>query len=151
MTHSSRLARVLGLGVALPLMALPACQCNDRNAAPPVPASADPEGKDLVVGAIVLATAKEGGVRIYKIKEVNYFPPPVGDELVMIAFAELGNDFEHAAKLWKQRKLSVVVANVRVQQHMFHRNRDYRVIATEPVTEQDKQLKIGDALPPIKP
>ncbi|MBW2454292.1 MAG: hypothetical protein JRI68_07270 [Deltaproteobacteria bacterium] len=148
MINSSSLARVLWVGVVLSLVALPACQCSDRTAGPPIPASSDPEGRDLVEGAIVLATAKQGGVRIYKIKGVNYFPPPMGDELVMIAFTELGNDFEHAAKLWRQRKLTVVLPNVRVQQHMFNRNRDYRIIGTEPVTDQEKKLQIGDALPP---
>ncbi len=148
MINSTSLTKVLWVGVMVLQVALPACQCNDRRTGPPVPASSDPEGKDLVEGAVVLATAKEGGVRIYKIKAVNYFPPPVGDELVMIAFTELGNDFEHAAALWRQRKLTVVLPNVRVQQHMFNRNRDYRVIGTEPVTEQERKLAIGDALPP---
>ncbi len=136
------------LGLLLAMAALPACQCDDVATGPSVPASSDPEGKDLVEGAIVLATTKEGGVRIYKIKQVNYFPPPVGDELVMIAFTEQGNDFEHAAKLWRQRKLTIVLPSVRVQRHMFNRNRDYRIIDKEPVTEQEKKLERGDALPP---
>ncbi len=113
-----------------------------------MPASSDPEGKDLVEGAIVVATEKEGGVRIYKIKQVNYFPPPVGDELIMIAFTEQGNDFEHAAALWRQRKLTVVLPNVGVQRHAFNRNRDYRVIDKEPVTEQEKKLVKGESFPP---
>jgi hypothetical protein len=136
------------MALLLPVAALPACHCDDVAPAPMVPASSDPEGKDLVEGAIVVATEKEGGVRIYKIKQVNYFPPPVGDELIMIAFTEQGNDFVHAAKLWRQRKLTVVLPNVRVQRHMFKRNRDYRVIDKEPVTEQEKKLVKGDALPP---
>jgi len=135
--------------VGLGLMAtMGGCTCRADASGPPVPASADPAGKDLVEGAIVVATEKQGGVRIYKIKQVNYFPAPMTDELVMIAFAETGNDFAHAAKLWQQRKLTVVLPSVRVSRAQFAANRSYRVIAREPVTAADKALKRGDALGP---
>jgi hypothetical protein len=114
---------------------------------PPVPASADPEGKDLVVGAVVAAFEKDGGVRLYKVKEINYFPPPLSDELVMLAFNEKGGDFPHAAKLFEQRNLTVAVPNVRVYRHLF-RERDYRVLAVEPVSDADRALKAKEKLPP---
>ena len=129
-------------------MMLTACRSKE-DSGPPIPASADPEGKDLVVGAVVIATEDTGGVRIYKIKEVSYFPPPVGDELVMLAFQEKGADFPQAAKLWSKRELTVALPSVRVARHQFAKNRDYRVIATEPVSKDELALKRDDKLPPI--
>lgn len=119
------------------------CRTDGKGSGPPIPASSDPEGKDLVEGAIVAAHEKSGGVRLYKVKEVKYFPPPMSDELVLIAFNEKGNDFKHAADLWRRRRLTVAVANARVQRHMFI-TRDYRVLTQEPVTEIDKTLKEAD-------
>jgi hypothetical protein len=119
---------------------LTACRSDGKGTGPPVPASSDPEGKDLKEGAIVVAletTSK--GYRIYKVKEVKFFPPPMSDELVMIAFSETGNDFKHASDLWRQRDLTVAVASVRVQRHLFIK-RDYRVLEYEPVTDVDKKL-----------
>ena len=112
---------------------------------PPVPASSDHEGKDLVAGAIVAAVEKGGavqneGVRLYKVVDAVYFPPPMSDELVMIAFKETGLDFRAAATLWARGKLTVGLPQVRVQRHIF-RTRDYRVLANEPVTEADKSAK----------
>jgi hypothetical protein len=40
------------------------CQSDGKGSGPAVPASSHPQGKDLVEGAIVLATEKSGGVRI---------------------------------------------------------------------------------------
>jgi hypothetical protein len=125
------------------LACLPACRSDGSGTGPPVPASSDPEGKDLVEGAIVAAFEKDGGVRLYKVKKVNFFPPPMTDELVMVAFNEKANDFQHASDLWRRRKFTVAVADVRVQRHMF-RTRDYRVLANEPVTASDQKLKADD-------
>lgn len=130
---------VTSCALILCALALNGCRSDGKGTGPPVPASSDPEGKDLVVGAIVAAHEKTGGVRLYKVKEVKYFPPPMTDELVMIGFNEKGNDFKHASDLWRRRKFTVAVANVRVQRHMFIQ-RDYRVLANEPVTEADKKL-----------
>jgi hypothetical protein len=88
-------------------------------------------------------------VRLYKIKEVSYFPPPVGDELVMIAFQEKGTDFAAAAKLWHKRQLTVALPSVRVARHMFVKGRNYRVIATEEVSKDELALKRDDKLPPL--
>jgi hypothetical protein len=118
------------------LLVVPGCFTDGMDAGPPVPASSDPTGKDLVVGAVVAAVEKGGGVRLYKVTEVIYFPPPMTDELVMIAYNEKGNDFRHAAALWRKGGLTVALNKVRVQRHMF-RTRDYRVLTSEPVTAAD--------------
>ena len=142
---------MLAVGLALTTMAAAGCRSDGKGTGPPVPASSDPEGQDLVAGAIVAAVenpqGKPDGVRLYKIKQVNYFPPPVGDELVMIAYREKGNDFQHASDLWRKRDLTVALPNVRVQRHMFIK-RDYRVLTQEPVTDADKALKSDDKIPP---
>jgi hypothetical protein len=134
--------------LVLAYLALAGCRSDGKDAGPPIPASSDPEGKDIAVGSIIVGTEPSGGIRIYKVKEVKYFPPPMGDELVMIAFNEKGNDFKHAADLWRQRNLTVAVANVRVQRQMFIKDRDYRVIAQEPVTDTDNALQADQKLPP---
>jgi hypothetical protein len=134
--------------LVLAYLALAGCRSDGKDAGPPIPASSDPEGKDIAVGSIIVGTEPSGGIRIYKVKEVKYFPPPMGDELVMIAFNEKGNDFKHAADLWRQRNLTVAVANVRVQRQMFIKDRDYRVIAQEPVTDADNALQADQKLPP---
>jgi hypothetical protein len=86
--------------LVLAYLALAGCRSDGKDAGPPIPASSDPEGKDIAVGSIIVGTEPSGGIRIYKVKEVKYFPPPMGDELVMIAFNEKGNDFKHAADFW---------------------------------------------------
>lgn len=106
-------------------------------------ASADPAGKELVPGTVVAAVEKGGGIRLYKVVEVNWFPDPMGEELVLIAYEEKADTFEHARVLWTGRDLTVVLPTVRVARHMFVR-RDHRVIGTEPVSEQDKKAKAGD-------
>ena len=116
--------------------------------APPVPASADPEGKDLVPGAIVAAVEKSGGIRIYKMVERNWFPDPIGEELVMIAYEQKADTFEHARDLWLKHNLTVALPKVRVPRQMFM-PRDHRIVASEPVSDADKNAKIGD--PQSKP
>jgi len=137
----------LASAIAAALLSCSACRTDGAGSGPPVPASSDPEGKDLVEGAIVIAFEEPSqSYRLYKVKKVNYFPPPMGDELVMIAFQETGNDFQHASDLWRRGDLSVAVPNARVQRVMFNK-RDYRVIDVQPVTEIDAKLAAGDAFP----
>lgn len=116
------------------------CRSSSATEGPPVPASSDPEGKDLVPGAIVAAVEKTGGVRLYKVVDSLYFPPPMTDELVMIGYAEKSDDFARASALWASGKLTVALGQVRVQRHMF-RTRDYRVLANVPVTDADRSAK----------
>lgn len=124
------------------------CRTDGAGSGPPIPASSDPKGDDLVPGAIIVAVDESRKlVRIYKLVSVEYFPPPVGDELMLIAYNEMGKDFRHASDLWRQRKLTVALSKIRVQRQMFA-GRNYRVIEQEPVTEQDKNLKPQDPIPP---
>jgi hypothetical protein len=108
-----------------------------------VPASSDPEGNDLVPGAVVAAAEKTGGVRLYKVLKVNWFPDPVGDELVMIAYQPKANSFDDSARLWDRGKLSIVLPHARVAKHMFMR-RDHRVLARENVSERELSAKADD-------
>jgi hypothetical protein len=135
--------------IVLPLLLLTtACRTDGKGSGPPVPASSDPEGEDLVQGAVVVAFEEPSqSYRLYKIKKVNFFPPPMGDELVLIAFQETGNDFQHASDLWRKGDLSVAVPNARVQRTMFNK-RDYRVLEVETVSEREEKLKAGDKLRP---
>jgi hypothetical protein len=134
---------VLWVG-ALGLVALMGGGCDRKSSStsPPV-ASSDPQGKDLVPGAIVAATEKSGGIRLYKVVESNWFPDPMGEELVMIAYDEKAETFDQARVLWTERDLTVVVPIVRVAKHAFVA-REHRLIGTEAVTEQDKKAKAGD-------
>ncbi len=126
----------------LALGASDGCRCKSRDV-PPVPAASDPQGKDLVPGAIVAAVEKSGGIRLYKVVEVNWFPDPIGDELLMIAYEPKADTFEHARDLWIEHDLTIVLPNVRVAKHMFM-PRDHRIIASEPVSAEDKEAKVGD-------
>ena len=138
--------RIVAIAMCV-LLTSGACRSDGKGTGPPVPASADPGGNDLKVGAIVVAFEEPSkSYRLYKIKEVNFFPPPMSDELVMLAFAETGNDFQHASDLWRKRDLTVAVANVRVQRHMFLK-RDYRVLEYEAVSDGDKALEAKQKVP----
>ncbi len=136
----SLLALVGALGLLTGLSA-PGCKTDGSSSGVVVPASSDPNGKDLVEGAIVVATEKSGGVRIYKIRKIRYFPDPIGEELVMVAYNEKGNDFHHAAALYHQGGLTIALTRVAVPRHRFARNRDYRILGKEPVTEAEKKMK----------
>jgi hypothetical protein len=133
--------------VALALAGCDGCKSQGDEPSPPL-ASADPTGAQFVPGTIVGATEPDGGVRIYKLIEVNWFPAPVGDELVFIAYEPKATSFEQARLLWRQRGLKVALVPVRVQRHLFVK-RDHRILGNEPVTDADKQVKTGD--PQSKP
>ncbi|MBN4059107.1 hypothetical protein JYT22_00475 [Endomicrobium sp. AH-315-J14] len=135
--------RVLIMLALLLTMAMPACK-SDKHLGPVPPASSDPEGKDLVPGVIVAANEKSGGIRIYKVIEEVYFPKPVGNELVMLAYHEKANTFQHASDLWKQGGMTIAHSKVRVAKHRFI-TRDHRVIATAAVTPADMTAKAVDA------
>ncbi|MBM4360274.1 MAG: hypothetical protein FJ096_19380 [Deltaproteobacteria bacterium] len=142
-TLAARVVLVVAAGLA-------GCKANVEEG-PPLPASSDPEGKDLVVGAIVAAwekgaAVKQESIRLYKIVDVVYFPPPMSDELVMLAYTETSTDFRSAAATHASGKLTIKAAQVRVQRHLF-RTRDYRVLANVPVTDADRTAKPADARP----
>lgn len=111
----------------------PACE----EPPPPVPASSDPEGKDLVKGAVVAAAESSGGIRLYKIVHVDDFPPPIGTELHMIAYDPKVSSFQDAALLWKRKQgIQVALEHVHVQLQPFLQ-RDHRALFVEPVTEEE--------------
>lgn len=135
--------------VAMSLAPALGCKSSQPEALP-VPASSEPEGRDLVAGAIVAAFETVGTppkVRLYKVIEVKYFPPPMSDAIIMVAYNETGADFQEAARLYQQGGLTVAIANVDVQRHLFRR-RDYRVLANAPVTSADLSAQPVD---PPKP
>ncbi|WP_437579146.1 hypothetical protein [Sorangium sp. So ce887] len=110
----------------------PAC-----NRAPPVPETSDPTGKDLVVGAVVAATEKVGGIRIYKIVEVEDLPPPFGRDLHMIAYDPKVQTFQEAAELRRKGELTVAMDHLMVRLVNFM-PRDHRVISNEPVSDDER-------------
>ncbi|TKD12329.1 hypothetical protein [Polyangium fumosum] len=105
----------------------------------PVPAASDPDGKDLVQGAVVAATESSGGIRLYKIIHVDDYPEPAGPEYHMIAYNPKVPTFQDAANLWKHKRSEVTVAI----DHIFVRlvsfgKRDHRVLFVEPVTDEER-------------
>jgi hypothetical protein len=128
--RSIAVAAALCAGV---LLLAPACE----NGAPPVPTSADPKGKDLVEGAVVAATESSGGIRIYKIVHVDELPEPFGWNLHMIAYDPKVQAFQEAADLRKRGGMTVAKDYLLVRLVNFL-PRDHRVIAREPVSEQEK-------------
>jgi len=99
----------------------------------------DPQGKDLVDGAIVAAAEKSGGIRLYKIIHVDDLPDPIGFEYHMIAYDPKVNTFQEAADLRKNHKdrMTVALAHLVAQQVPFMA-RDHRVIMVEPITEEER-------------
>jgi hypothetical protein len=128
--RSFALAAALVFGA---LLLAPACD----KGAPPVPASSDPTGKDLVVGAIVGAVEKGGGIRLYKIVHVDELPDPFGPDLHMIAYKPKAQTFEEAAELRRKGGLQIEMAHLMVRLVNFM-PRDHRVLAVEPVTDAER-------------
>jgi hypothetical protein len=130
------------------ITALPGCGKSDPGAsvsAPPVPASSDPEGKDLVEGAVVAAEEQVGGMRLYKLVHIDDYPDPIGWEYHFIAYDPKAPTFEEAAKLWAEKKTKVANPHIEVRQ-VFFLPRRHRVLAVEPVTEAERSayLKARD-------
>jgi hypothetical protein len=119
------------------LAALLGCAASCESQAP-VPASSDPQGKDLVKGAVVAAAESSGGIRLYKILHVDDYPDPIGFHLHMIAFDPKAATFQEAANLWKFKRSTVTVALdwMNVAQAPFM-SRDHRVLTVEPVTDAE--------------
>ncbi len=102
-----------------------------------MPASSDPQGKDLVKGAIVAAAESSGGIRLYKIIHVDDYPPPIGTELHMIAYDPKVDSFQDAAIVWKRKQgVKVILDHVHVQLQPFL-SRDHRVLLVEPVIDEE--------------
>lgn len=148
----------LAVRVTAPLViaaALSLAACGNKGDAgadiPPVPASHDPKGADLVQGAVVAATETNGGIRLNKIVHVDDFPLPLDYEFHMIAYEPKVQTWEEASHLWKDKKakvfdsaaqvtketdLKVVVPHFIVRRDAFM-TRDYRVLYVEKVTPEE--------------
>jgi hypothetical protein len=120
--------------LAIALALAPAIGC--RNNDPPVPAASDPEGKDLVKGAIVAAAEKDGKYRLNKIIWVDDLPPPMGHEYHLIAYDPVVDSYQEAAALQKKGTKTVALDHILVR-HVHFIKRDHRVIAHEPVSEEE--------------
>jgi hypothetical protein len=129
--------RVRPSALLLSLVALlgPASGCGDD--LPPIPASHDPKGEDLVVGAVVAATETSGGIRLNKIIFVDDYPPPLDYEFHMIAYEPKAQTWEEAQRMWKNKQVEIIVKHFTVRRIDFM-VRDYRVLFKEPVTPQEK-------------
>lgn len=124
----------LAAAVCAGLLSLaPAC----KRGAPPVPESSDPDGKDLVVGAVVAAAERSGGIRLYKIVDVEDLPEPLGPDLHMIAYDPKAQTFQEAAELRQKGGLTVAKDHITVRLVNFM-PRDHRVIANETVSDEER-------------
>lgn len=121
-------AALLALGLAI----APGCE-----SVPPVPTSSDPEGKDIVKGAIVAATESSGGVRLYKVIHIDDYPPPIGWDLHMIVYDPKAPTFQDAAILHKRGGFKVLNDHILVRLVNFL-TRDHRVLKVEPVTDAEE-------------
>lgn len=116
--------------------ATPACGqgCSTpEEAAPHIPASSDPAGKDLVEGAVVAAKEGAGGIRLYKVTHVEELLAPLGREYHMIAYDPKADTFEQAAKTWQKHEAKIVFEHLVVRDIHFI-PRDHRVVFVEPLT-----------------
>jgi hypothetical protein len=118
--------------------------------APTVPASSDPDGKDLVEGAVVAATEANGGVRLYKIVHVDDYPEPIGYEYHMIAYDPKAASYEEAAKLWTSPEKQIALAHIEVRKIHFM-PRDHRVLKVEPVSQAELQPYLDRGKPNVPP
>jgi len=106
-------------------------------AIPPIPASSDPAGKDIVEGAVIAAREKAGGIRLYKVTHVDDYPPPMGYEYHLIAYGPLSDSFENAAAMWRKREAKKVFDHLDVREVHFL-PRDHRILFVEPLTDEER-------------
>lgn len=130
-------ALVAALSTAAAAGGCSGCNKGEAEATVAVPPSSDPNNADLVPGALVAATEKNGGVRLLKILRVDVMPEPLGVEYRMVAYDAVGKDFAEVARLRKKGGYKPVVHNMQVRLVDF-RTRDYRVLAVEPLTDAEK-------------
>lgn len=137
MSTPTRLA-VLALAV-LGASALPACSKSSttEEAAPHIPASSDPAGKDIVEGAVIAAQEKAGGIRLYKVTHVDDYPDPIGHEYHMIAYDPKCDTYERCAVSWKKHEAKVNYEHLVVRAVNFL-PRDHRVLFIETLTEAER-------------
>ncbi len=120
--------------------ATPACSqgcSSSEEAAPHIPASSDPAGKDLVEGAVIASREGQGGIRLYKVTHVEELPEPLGTEYHMIAYDPKSDTFEQAAKIWQKHEAKVSFEHLVVRDIHFL-PRDHRVVFVEPLTDAER-------------
>jgi hypothetical protein len=113
------------------------CKGDGASDIPPVPTSHDPKGEDLVQGAVVAATETSGGIRLNKIVYVDDYPLPLDYEFHMIAYDPKGQTWEETSRMWKEKKVNVIVPHFVVRRVDFM-VRDYRVLYVEKVTPEER-------------
>lgn len=100
----------------------------------------DPNGKDIVEGAVVAAaTSAEAtpGMRIYKVVHVDDYPEPIGYQYHLVAYDPKAPTFEEAREVRRRGGMKVVMAHFEVRAVDFLK-RDHRVIAKEEVTPAER-------------
>jgi hypothetical protein len=140
MRSMSTPTRLVVLAIAvLGASALPACSkgSTPEEAAPHIPASSDPAGKDIVEGAVIAAQESMGGIRLYKVTHVDDFPDPIGYEYHMIAYDPKCDTFERCAVSWKKHEATINYEHLVVREVNFL-PRDHRVLFVEPLTEAER-------------
>lgn len=99
----------------------------------------DPQGKDMVVGAVVAAVTQgesTPGIRTYKVLHVDDYPEPIGWELHLAAYDPKASTFEEARATRRRGGMKVVLPHFEVHASDFLK-RDHRVIAIEPLTDAE--------------
>ncbi len=128
--------------------------CSSGSDIPPIPTSHHPKGEDIVEGVVLAATETSGGSRLYKVVHVDDYPPPIDYEFHMIAYEPKAQTWEEAARMWKDKKVTVAKKHISVRRVNFL-TRDYRILFTEPVTPEERkpyeESKIKYPVPPPPP
>lgn len=125
---------LLGIGGAA---FVSACDGTEKADIPPIPSARHPNLEDLKVG-VVIGAMEPQGVRLIKVLRVDDFPMPLDYEYHMTAYDPLAPTWEEAAKLWRRKEVKIVVPHFIVRKVDFQK-RDYRVLATEPLTDDEKE------------
>ncbi len=128
--------------IALCALGFASIGCGKSQEEIPIPAP-DPKGKDIVAGAIVAAAEKSGGIRLYKVVHVDDYPEPMGFEYHLIAYDPKVNTFQEAALMRRDHRdqMKVALPHLVAEEIPFLR-REHRVLAVEPLTDDEKQAYI---------
>lgn len=121
------------------MLALAAACALGAGCTKPIPPP-DPQGKDIVAGAVVAAVTKaekEPGIRTYKVVHVDDYPQPIGFNYHLIAYDPKAPTFDDARDIRARGGMKVVMPHFEVRAVDFL-PRDHRVIAVEPITAEER-------------